>query len=424
MLRSARPVGRTLRILATNTFAAAVYALLLGSLVGWRSMLTYFLISFLYASVIGTAANLIMPLVGARLSGGAPVSYWLGLAGTLLGLTLVGSIVAGLLAAALGLFGPGSTWAAQRAGIGIALVLAMTVGMGVAVYESMRHRLDAARESLRARELEIERAHRLASDARLASLESRLHPHFLFNALAAIAGQVRESPERAERLLIEFADLLRASLDATKRHTVPLGDEITVVQSYLEIEHARLGERLRAKLDVPEDLKAWPVPPLGRFTPSYRTASSTWPPRAGGRRDPRRGAPRRRSSGAQRVGRRLRSSRSARRRPGTGSRRSVRVSACLFGPAASLEAARADGGARVTHVGAGPRRDRRALMTGRLRAYVVDDEAGRLEAGRAEPEVDGRVDVIGTATSGGDGAHRNSRARQSRRSSSTSTCPG
>src|SRR5258708_12024758 len=77
MLRSARPVGRILRILATNTFAAAVYALLLGSLVGWRSMLTYFLISFIYASVIGTAAHLIMPLVGARLSGGAPAVYWL-----------------------------------------------------------------------------------------------------------------------------------------------------------------------------------------------------------------------------------------------------------------------------------------------------------------------------------------------------------
>ena len=142
----------------------------------------------------------------------------------------------------------------------------MTVGMGVTVYERMRGRLHAARESLRVRELEIERAHRLAADARLASLESRLHPHFLFNALAAIAGQVREAPDRAERLLVEFADLLRASLDATKRHTVALGDEVIVVQSYLEIEHARLDERLRWKLDVPDDLRAWPVPPLALHT--------------------------------------------------------------------------------------------------------------------------------------------------------------
>jgi two-component system, LytTR family, sensor histidine kinase AlgZ len=259
-------VGRIVRILAINTFAAAMYALLLSSLVGWASAFRYFLVSLIYANVIGTAAHLLMPVVGARLSRRASAVYWLGLAATLFGLTLVGSVVAGTFAAALGLFGSSSVWAAQRAGIGIALVLAMTVGMGVAVYESMRARLDEARESLRARELEIERAHRLATDARLASLESRLHPHFLFNALAAIAGQVREAPERAERLLVEFADLLRASLDATKRHTVPLGDEVSVVQSYLEIEHARLGERLRTKLDVPDELRAWPVPPLALHT--------------------------------------------------------------------------------------------------------------------------------------------------------------
>jgi len=59
---------------------------------------------------------------------------------------------------------------------------------------------------------------------------------------------------------------LRASLDAARRHTVPLGDEITVVQSYLEIEHARLGERLRTKVDVPDELRTWPVPPLALHT--------------------------------------------------------------------------------------------------------------------------------------------------------------
>jgi len=258
-----RPI---VRILATSTLAAAIYALLVGSLVGWPSILACFAITFIYAAVIGTGTNLVMPTVSRRLSGGTPTVYWLGLVGTLLGLTLIGSVIAGALAAALGLFGSGRTWATQRTALGIALILAMTVGIGVTVYERMRGRLHAARESLRARELEIERAHRLAADARLASLESRLHPHFLFNALAAIAGQVREAPDRAERLLVEFADLLRASLDATKRHTVALGDEVTVVQSYLEIEHARLGERLRWKLDVPDDLRAWPVPPLALHT--------------------------------------------------------------------------------------------------------------------------------------------------------------
>ena len=223
----------------------------------------------------------------------------------------------------------------------------MTAGMGTAIHESTRARLDETRERLRARELEIERAHRLATDARLASLESRLHPHFLFNALAAIGGQVREAPERAERLLVEFADLLRASLDATKRHTVPLGDEIAVVQSYLEIEHARLGERLRAKLDVPEELRAWPVPPLAIHTLVQNSVKHVAAARQAGaeiRVEARRAGDMLALSvwddgpgfdlNAAPTGHGLETLRS---RLGV-----------LFGPEASLKAARRDGGAAVT----------------------------------------------------------------------------
>ena len=340
-------MGRIVRILATSTFAAAIYALLLGSVVGWPSMLTCFVISFIYASVICTAANFVMPIVAARLSGGTSAVYWLGLAGTLLGLTLIGSVIAGALAASLGLFGSGSTWAAQRTGMRIALVLSMTVGMGIAVYESMRGRLDATRERLRARELEIERAQRLAADARLASLESRLHPHFLFNALAAIAGQVKESPERAERLLVEFADLLRASLEATKRHTVPLGDEVTVVQSYLEIEQVRLGERLRAKLDVPEDLKAWPVPPLALHTLVQNSVKHVAAARLEGAeiRVEARRAGERLALGVWDDGPGF----AIDEAPAGHGLETLRARlAVLFGPAANLEATQADGGARVT----------------------------------------------------------------------------
>jgi signal transduction histidine kinase len=259
-------VGRLSKVLAANTLIAALYALLAGALIGWSAVPRSFAITLIYANVIGTSAHVLLGPLRDRLAAHAAWIRWLGVAVTLLAISVFGSLLAGTFAGALGLFGDVPFWVAQRTSLGIAIVLAMTVGMGIAVHESTRARLDEARERLRVRELEIERAHRLATDARLASLESRLHPHFLFNALAAIAGQVREAPDRAERLLVEFADLLRASLDATKRHTVPLGDEIAVVQSYLEIEHARLGERLRAKVEVPEELRAWPVPPLAVHT--------------------------------------------------------------------------------------------------------------------------------------------------------------
>ena len=215
----------------------------------------------------------------------------------------------------------------------------MTVGMGIAIYERTRARLDETRERLRARELEVERAQRLATDARLASLESRLHPHFLFNALAAIAGQVSEAPERAERLLVELADLLRA--------TIPLGEEVSVVESYLEIERARLGDRLRAKVDVPEELRAWPVPPLALHTLAQNSVKHVAAARA-------RGAEIRIE--ARRAGDRLAVSvwddgpgfDLAAAPAGHGLETLRARLGVLFGPAAALDAGWADGGARVT----------------------------------------------------------------------------
>ena len=259
-------MGRMLRIVVTNSLGAVLWALLIGFVLGWPAALNFFLITLIYANVIGTAAHLLLPPLARRLAGRAAIVFWLAVGGTLLALAVIGSLVAGGLAAALGLFGHGSAWAAIRTGMGISVVLTLSAGLVITLYETTRARLGEARESLKARELETERAQRLASDARLASLESRLHPHFLFNAIAAIAGQVRDEPERAERLLLEFSDLLRASLDSTARHTVPLGDEVGIARAYLEIEQARLGERLRRKVDVPDELLAWPVPPFALHT--------------------------------------------------------------------------------------------------------------------------------------------------------------
>lgn len=254
------------KILATNTLCAALFAMLMVVQHGWRELVPSFAVSFIYASVIGTSAHLVLSRVAERLKCEARAVYWGSMIGTLVGLAIVGALVSGLVAAAFGLLGRGPLWPALLRGVGISVVLVLSIGVLITLYETTRARLDEAHESLRIRELEIERAQRLATDARLASLESRLHPHFLFNAIAAIAGQVRESPERAERLLVEFADLLRASLDSTNHPTVPLADEVAIVRAYLEIEQARLGERLHYKVNVPEELGGWPVPPLALHT--------------------------------------------------------------------------------------------------------------------------------------------------------------
>lgn len=82
------------------------------------------------------------------------------------------------------------------------------------------------------------------SEARLAALQSRIRPHFLFNSLNTVLGLIRPDPRRAEAVLENLADLFRA-LMADTRTLVPLETELGLTRAYLEVEGLRLGERLR-----------------------------------------------------------------------------------------------------------------------------------------------------------------------------------
>lgn len=99
------------------------------------------------------------------------------------------------------------------------------------------------------------------AEARLAALTTRIRPHFLFNSLNAVLGLIRAEPRRAEAVLENLAELLRA-LMRDNRELVPLSDEIALCRQYLEIEKLRLGERLQVQwqiADVPADCR---LPPL------------------------------------------------------------------------------------------------------------------------------------------------------------------
>ena len=109
------------------------------------------------------------------------------------------------------------------------------------------------------------RAHesvRLAAEAELRALRAQLNPHFLFNALTTIGYLVQTAPERALATLYELTGLLRAVLRPTVGDTMPLAEELAVVEAYLGIERARFEERLRVVIDVDAAALAAFVPPL------------------------------------------------------------------------------------------------------------------------------------------------------------------
>jgi two-component system sensor histidine kinase AlgZ len=97
--------------------------------------------------------------------------------------------------------------------------------------------------------------------ARLAELQSRIRPHFLFNALNTAIALVRVDPARAEGVLEDLAQLFRVAL-AESGASVSLDEEIDLAQRYLAIEQVRYGARLQVAWDVDERVGRARVPPL------------------------------------------------------------------------------------------------------------------------------------------------------------------
>ncbi|MBB3227706.1 two-component system sensor histidine kinase AlgZ [Luteibacter sp. Sphag1AF] len=114
---------------------------------------------------------------------------------------------------------------------------------------------------LRTTEQRLRDAQNLARDAQLRALRYQLHPHFLYNTLNAISSLVLEHRnDDAARMLSSLGDLLRATLDSGDTHSVTLAEELSITQLYLDIEKARLGDRLVVDIRVGPDVLAARVP--------------------------------------------------------------------------------------------------------------------------------------------------------------------
>jgi signal transduction histidine kinase len=268
-------VAVTAALLITAVFAA------LGAGAGVAVMLRHALI---HSLVMAALCGALLPGLRRRLRTLGPAGQWAATVPALLGLAGAGTAVAVALIGAWEGRGVGGFWPSVASAFPVNALLTMTLGVGMTLYEAQRVRLAAVTAELRARALEHERARKMALEARLASLESRLQPHFLFNTLNAISALIQEDPDHAERMVERLAALLRFSLDATGRGLVPLADELKIVTDYLEIERTRLGARLAYTVDAPPDVARSEVPPLAVQTLVENSVKHAVAPRPGGGR--------------------------------------------------------------------------------------------------------------------------------------------
>jgi hypothetical protein len=235
-MTSAR-AGYWRRILVGNLIASGVVLFLFAG-ANFHTPVTElarnFGIAFLFSCCIAPALGVAMPRVAPWIWTRFPFPFnWIAITFVMAALAVLGSVAAiGLLVAAR-VVHPVDFGAWFEGSLRISIAITLTIGLFITGYEMMRARLAQA-----------------TVEAQLASLESRVHPHFLFNTLNSIAALIHEDPAGAERMTTQLASLMRSSLDGQSAALVPLEEELRVVRDYLEIERVRFGDRLRYRIDA------------------------------------------------------------------------------------------------------------------------------------------------------------------------------
>jgi signal transduction histidine kinase len=159
-------------------------------------------------------------------------------------------------------------WARLEVPTSIGTNLAWILVIGSTVIKlSARGRVEAEAAATAATETaEREALKRQVAEARMATMEAQVEPHFLFNTLASIDHLIETDPATASRMQKHFIAFLRATLPSL-RNTVPsslqpLGRELDIIEPYLELFRIRMGDRLQTRIEVPAELRRAAFPPM------------------------------------------------------------------------------------------------------------------------------------------------------------------
>ena len=142
------------------------------------------------------------------------------------------------------------------------LTIGVIFGSIITYFFSSREQI--AQSQTRIQEEQIKRltSEKKLVEANLKLLQAQIEPHFLFNTLSNVLSLLDTDPEKGKSMLVDFIQYLRASLSKIREQKATLGQEMEMIQAYLNIFKVRMGDRLHYKIELPEKLKANSFPPM------------------------------------------------------------------------------------------------------------------------------------------------------------------
>ena len=128
------------------------------------------------------------------------------------------------------------------------------------VYAMNRYLAKERKRKFDAKELELSRMRELKSKAELEALQSKVNPHFLYNALNSIADLSITDGKKGRKMTIALADLFRYSINYSNSNFATVQEEVEMTEVYLQIEKIRFEDRLNYFLDIDTTLRHYLIP--------------------------------------------------------------------------------------------------------------------------------------------------------------------
>ncbi len=116
------------------------------------------------------------------------------------------------------------------------------------------------RARLKEKELDVAKLKQLKAQAELQTLQSKINPHFLYNSLNSIASLIHEDADKAEEMTLKLSKLFRYSINSQQQNMARVCDEMEIVNTYLDIEKVRFGDRINFSTAVDDNLNKHQVP--------------------------------------------------------------------------------------------------------------------------------------------------------------------
>jgi sensor histidine kinase YesM len=221
-----------------------------------------FLTNWLVSVCIGTLAFLMIDGTRLVLWGDARRPHWLKFLLVVLIAVLLASVLGSRLSSWL-LGYPLGSWRDLHTSISTGLmVFTLLAAGGATLFFANRERVLRAEAALAEERARTETVARQALQAQLQSLQAQIEPHMLFNTLANLQGLIAIDPPRAQEMLEQLIQYLRATLTSSRAGSTTLAQEFAQMEAYLGLMRVRMGERLSYAFDLPPALRELFVPPM------------------------------------------------------------------------------------------------------------------------------------------------------------------